>query len=75
MNHAEVKKKLASIGEQTILLCGSEKIGRNVFVKIMDVTKIDILITDSGIDEAEAQKLEELGVEIKTVSMEEGHDE
>lgn len=75
MNHAEVKKKLAGIGEQTILLCDSDKIGRNVFVKIMDVTKIDILITDSGIDETEAQKLEELGVEIKTVSMEEAHDE
>ena len=57
------------------MLCDSDKIGRNVFVKIMDVTKIDILITDSGIDETEAQKLEELGVEIKTVSMEEAHDE
>ena len=74
MNHAEVKKKFAHIGEQTIVLCDSDKIGHNVFVKIVDVTKIDILITDSGIDEAEACKLEEKGIDIKIVSMEENNE-
>lgn len=75
LNHAEVKKKLAETGEQTIVLCDSEKIGHNVFVKIVDVSKIDVLITDSGADEAEIIKLEEKGIETIIVPMEEGEND
>lgn len=71
MNHAEVKKKLAKMGEQTVLLCDSEKIGRDVFIKAVDVSEIDILITDSGADETELDRIEQAGVDIKVVPMEE----
>lgn len=74
MNHADVKKKLADIGEQIIVLCDSEKIGHDVFVKVIDITKVDVIITDSGVDEIEVNKIEEKGVEIKIVSMEENNE-
>lgn len=65
MGHADVKRKLISAGSQSILLCDSSKIGRNVFVKVADASDIDILVTDIGADNAELSKLAETGIEIK----------
>lgn len=69
MNQAEVKKHMASIGSQLILLCDSEKIGNDVFVKVLPADRINILITDNGIDTNEAERFEQLGVDVQIVDV------
>ncbi|HHT92942.1 MAG TPA: DeoR/GlpR transcriptional regulator [Clostridiaceae bacterium] len=65
MNQAEVKRKLASIGSQIILLCDSEKIGTDVFVKVMDAEEIDILITDDGVDKTDVERFVQLDIDVQ----------
>lgn len=69
MNQADVKKHMAYLGEQLILLCDSGKIGTNVFAKVLPVEKINILITDSGIDLAEIDRFEQLGVDVQVAEV------
>ncbi len=69
LNHAEVKRCLATCGAQIIVLCDSEKIGQDVFVNVLPAEQADILITDSGADQAELERFEQLGVEVRTAQI------
>ena len=47
---------------RTIILADSSKFGKRGFGKICNLDEIDVIITDSGIPDATAKRLEELGI-------------
>ncbi len=65
LQQAEVKRKLASLGEQRILLCDSEKMGSSSFVTVLPAQSIQTLVTDTGLDSAIQEQLEQAGIEVR----------
>lgn len=57
ISQAEVKKTMAKVSAQVILLCDSSKMETNSFVQFAPLTAIDVIITDSGIDQDLLTKL------------------
>jgi DeoR family transcriptional regulator of aga operon len=49
---------------RTIILADSSKFGKRGFGKICNLDKVDVIITDSGISDATAKSIEELGIEL-----------
>jgi DeoR/GlpR family transcriptional regulator of sugar metabolism len=46
-----IKKAMIQAADQTILLADSSKFGKSGFVKICDLSNVDIVITDNGISD------------------------
>lgn len=61
---AHLNKAMIDVAEMVIVLADSTKMNVRGFGKICELTKIDILITDSGIDSDTKLKLEELGIDV-----------
>ncbi|MCR8633046.1 DeoR/GlpR family DNA-binding transcription regulator [Paenibacillus radicis (ex Xue et al. 2023)] len=61
---AEVKKIMAQIASQVIVLCDSSKIGINSFVQFIPFTEIDLLITDHCITSEELLNLVNSGLDV-----------
>ena len=55
---------MIAIAEEVIILCDSTKMNVRGFGKICSLDKIDVLITDDGIDFETKTKLEEIGMEV-----------
>jgi len=64
VEEAMLNKKMMSASLRTIILSDSTKFGRRGFGKICTLDKIDVIITDSGIPEATASAIEEMGIEL-----------
>lgn len=64
LEEAELTREMMKNSSQIILLADSTKFCRRGFAKICDLSDIDILVTDSGISEVTAKKIEEQGVEV-----------
>jgi len=64
IEEAQLNKKMMHASLRTIVLADSSKFGRRGFGKICELDKIDVIITDSGISESMAKKVEEAGVEL-----------
>ena len=62
---AEVKRELVRISGETILLCDSSKIGRISFMRIAELSDMNILITDQHITPEQEKSLRESGVDVK----------
>ena len=61
---AEVVRKMAEQSRQKILMADSSKLGRAGFAHIMQPDRIDVLITDSGIDAQDIAKFEERNIRV-----------
>lgn len=59
-----VKKAMIESAQEVFLLIDSTKINRSAFVSLQVLDKVDYLITDDGIDEADKIKFEELGIKV-----------
>ncbi len=65
---AELNKKMLNAAQKVILLADSSKFGKKSFARICDLSKVDEIITDSGISSTVKEKLEEK--EIKVIIVE-----
>jgi len=61
---ASLNKVMMKVAQQTIVLADSSKFGRRSFGKICDLEDIDIIITDSKIDEQTKKKIEDKGIDL-----------
>jgi DeoR family transcriptional regulator of aga operon len=61
---AHLNKAMIDVAEKVIVLADSTKMNIRGFGKICNLNKIDVLITDSGIDNTTKAKLEELGINV-----------
>ncbi|MCG9791327.1 DeoR/GlpR family DNA-binding transcription regulator [Flavobacterium algicola] len=67
---AHLNQAMIAVSEKVIVLADSTKMNVRGFGKICNLHKIDILITDSGIDEETKIKLEEFGIDVVVAQME-----
>lgn len=58
----EVKKTMVSRAQRIALLADSSKFGKMRSLTVVPIQRIDILITDSGLSDQDAEKIEKLGV-------------
>lgn len=61
---SEIKRAMIRAGKRIVLLADSSKLGRRDFVRFGDMEQIDVLITDSGLDERAAHEFQGLGIEL-----------
>ncbi len=64
---AEIVRKMCEHSDTSVLVVDSSKFGNKGFVKILPLEDIDILITDTGLDEETAKSIEDAGVEVHRV--------
>ena len=64
LQQADIKRRMIAMAGQVICLCDSSKIGSDSFVNFAPIDSIQTLVTDSGIDKAEAARFTAAGVEI-----------
>jgi DeoR/GlpR family transcriptional regulator of sugar metabolism len=64
---AHLNQAMIDVAEKVIVLADSTKMNVRGFGKICNVEKIDVLITDSGIDIETKTKLEDLGLNVVVV--------
>ncbi len=69
VREAELNKEMMHTAQKTIVLADSSKFRRRGFSKIANVEDIDIIVTDSGIPDAIACQIEEMGVELVVVKV------
>ncbi|WP_409417330.1 DeoR/GlpR family DNA-binding transcription regulator [Flavobacterium sp. PS2] len=61
---AHLNQAMIEVAEKVIVLADSTKMNVRGFGKICDLSKIDVLITDAGIDAETKTKLEEMGIDV-----------
>ena len=66
-NEAELARKMIECSDKAIVVADSSKIGKNVFARITDVSKTDLLITNKSNNLEELAKLRKLGVKIHEI--------
>lgn len=64
---AEIKRAMIRAGAQVVLLADSSKLGRRQFIRFGDIEQVDVLITDSGLDEGAAEHFRTLGIDVTCV--------
>jgi DeoR/GlpR family transcriptional regulator of sugar metabolism len=64
---AELNKAMIRTAEKTIVLADSSKFNRRGFSKIANMDDVDLIITDSNIPSKIAQRIEQMGIELKIV--------
>lgn len=61
---AEIIRKMTTLGDKIVLVADSSKYDHNGFVKILPLEKIDIFITDKGLDTDVQQRIRDMGIEL-----------
>lgn len=61
---AHLNQAMIAVAEKVIVLADSTKMNKRGFGKICSLDKIDVLITDEGIDIETKTKLEEIGIDV-----------
>ncbi len=64
LEEARVKSALIAAARRTVVLADSSKVGREDFAHVASLSRIDALITDSGIDVEHLIELEMTGLEV-----------
>lgn len=64
IREAELNRVMMHTAQKTIVLADSSKFRRRGFSKIANLEDVDVIITDKGITEAIATRIEELGIEL-----------
>lgn len=68
IREADLDRVMMRAAQKTIVLADSSKFRRRGFSKIANMDEIDLIITDDGISDKIAQRIEELGIELIVVS-------
>lgn len=63
-NEAELARKMIDCSDMLIVAADSTKIGKNVFARITDASKADVILTNKTDNHKELTKLRELGADI-----------
>ena len=63
-NEAELARKMIECSDKLIVAADSTKIGKNVFARITDASKADVILTNKTDNQKELTKLRELGTDI-----------
>jgi DeoR family transcriptional regulator, aga operon transcriptional repressor len=63
----EVKRKIVQRAEKVVLLADSSKYGKRQSLTIVPMDSVDLVITDKDLDDAAAERLERLGIEVLRV--------
>lgn len=58
---AAVKRAMASCARRIVVLADHSKVGTDYFSRFLDLNEIDVLITDSGLDDELAEQIEHAG--------------
>lgn len=66
--HAEIKRAMAEISSQVIVLCDSSKIGVDYLSVVMPLRQVDMIITDNNIDSEDQMALLEAKVPLTVVN-------
>ena len=61
---ARVTDSMLNVASEVILLADSTKLGKSGFGKICDMSRVDTLITDSGLPQSMKERFEEEGVRV-----------
>lgn len=64
---AEIIKAMRRQSERLVVTADSSKYGRSGFVTILPLDEVDMIITDNGLGDGEAERLEEAGIEVLRV--------
>jgi len=64
VDDAEVKKSALNSAKRVIVVADGSKLGAVAFVRICDIEKIDVLVTNKEAPEEEVAELRKLGVEV-----------
>ena len=64
LREADLNREMMKIAQKVIVLADSSKFRRRGFSKICDMDEIDVIITDEGIPQKIASRLEEMGVKL-----------
>jgi len=64
---AEIVRKMARQAETTVLVADSSKYGKTGFVKVLPITGVDTIITDTGLDGDGKSGIEKSGVTVRLV--------
>ncbi|MDC7227636.1 MAG: DeoR/GlpR family DNA-binding transcription regulator [Spirochaetales bacterium] len=64
---AEIVRKMTELGDTVVMTADSSKYNLNGFVKILPLDKIDILITDDGLDSNIQKQISSLGIKLIVV--------
>jgi DeoR/GlpR family transcriptional regulator of sugar metabolism len=66
---ALLKRQMMSISDQTILMADSTKFGVRNFAHITGIQQVDLVLTDSNIEDLTSHAFEEKGVQIRIVEV------
>lgn len=61
---ASVKRAMVASGQRVIVLADSSKLNRETLVRFADLEDVDVLITDSGVDQDTLAALDRTGIEV-----------
>lgn len=64
VREADLNKEMMRIAQKCIVLADSSKFRRRGFSKIANIEDVDIIITDAGIPDSIARRIEEMGIEL-----------
>ena len=64
VREADLNMEMMRIAQKSIVLADSSKFRRRGFSKIANIEEVDIIITDSGIPDSIARRIEEMGIEL-----------
>lgn len=63
-SEAAAKRAMVRAGRRVVVLADSSKIGAEHTVRFADLGDVDVLVTDSGIDETDRKAFEDYGIEV-----------
>lgn len=64
MAEAVVKRAVVGAGKRVVVLADHTKIGRAELIRVVPVTALDTVVTDSGLDPALGEEIEAAGVQV-----------
>ncbi len=63
-DEAGVKRSIVRCAERVVVVADSSKIGRRNLLRFAPISAVDVLVTDSEIEETDHKQLAELGIEV-----------
>lgn len=64
---AEIVRKMTELGDKIVLTADSGKYNKDGFVRILPLERVDIIITDDGLDPEVQTRIRDLGIELIVV--------
>jgi DeoR family fructose operon transcriptional repressor len=61
---AGVKRAMIAAARRTVLLADHTKVGNDYLARFAPLADVDLLITDTGLDDAVAEELEQVGLRV-----------